>query len=177
MWKRLKAKLKEKKGIGSIEIVICSLIIIMMIGGLVDMIQITQKLDTVGQTTGYVARTIQKQGGVQTMKIPNFHGKYTTTPVLYENVKEMMAANGIPEEDWKLSVSVGNQIYPITPSTSVPIVDYGHRMKVILEVKYRWTVLSNMIPVGLEATKDSIREVLSGYQIRDGEGMGSDLSL
>jgi|HigsolmetaAR206D_1030411.scaffolds.fasta_scaffold00120_27 hypothetical protein len=177
MWKRLKAKLKGRKGFGSIEIAICSLIILMMIGGLADMIQIMQKIDTVSQTTGYVARTIQKQGGVRTVRIQNFYGKYTTTPVLYNNVKDMMASNGIPEEDWKLYIAVGDKTYSITPSTSVPLVNYGYRMKVILKVDYRWAILSNMIPIDLKATKDSVREVLSGYQIRNGDGMGTDLSL
>lgn len=168
---------KNKKGFGSIEIVISCLIIIMILAGLVDMISINQRLDTASQTTGYVARTIQKQGGVQTSRIDNFHGKYTTTPVLYNNVKDMMAANSIPEEDWRLTIEIDDQSYPITPSTSIPLVDYGNRMRVVLEVDYRWTILSTMVPINLEATKQSVREVLSGYQIRDRGQMETDVSL
>lgn len=173
MWKRL----RNKKGIGSLEIVISALIIIMMIAGMIDMVQVLQKIDTASQTTGYIARTVQKQGGVQTYRIDNFHGKYTTTPVLYDNVKEMLASNGVPEEDWRLYIAVGEHLYEITPSTSIPLVDYGNRMRVILEVDYRWNILSQMIPIDLKGTKDSVREVLSVYQIRDRDRMESEFSL
>lgn len=173
MWKRL----RNKKGIGSLEIVISALIIIMMIAGMIDMVQVLQKIDTASQTTGYIARTVQKQGGVQTYRIDNFHGKYTTTPVLYDNVKEMLASNGVPEEDWRLYIAVGEHLYEITPSTSIPLVDYGNRMRVILEVDYRWNILSQMITIDLKGTKDSVREVLSVYQIRDRDRMESEFSL
>lgn len=173
----MRKRLKNRKGIGSIEIVISSLIIIMIIAGIIDMVQVLQKIDTASQTTGYIARTIQKQGGVQTYRIENYHGKYTTTPILYNNVKEMLASNGIPEEDWRLYIAMGEHVYEVTPSTSIPLADYGQRMRVVLEVDYRWNLLSHMIPVDLKGTKDSVREVLSVYKVRNRDQIESEFSL
>lgn len=178
MWKRLKQKWKERKGFGSIEIVISSMIVLTMIAGLLDMITIIQRLDTTSQATGYVSRIVQKQGGVQTSRIENFSGKYTTTDVLYNNVKDMMTSNGISEDEWELSLVLdGGTKYVITPTTSVPLVDYGNRIRVNLSVDYKWNVLSSMSPSELGGNRDSIREVLSGYKIRDSKEMETELEI
>lgn len=178
MWKHIKHKWKERKGFGSIEIVISSMIVLMMIAGLIDVILITQRLDTASQATGYVSRIVQKQGGVQTHRISNFNGKYTNSSVLYSNVKDMMEANGISEDEWELRVILNSgSKYVITPSTNVPIVDYGKRIRVDLAVDYKWKMLSAMIPGDLSGNRSSIREVLSGYQIRDGKGMETELEI
>ena len=177
MVKKLKNKLKNKKGIGSLEIVISALIVIMMVAGLIDMIQITQRLDTTSQATGYVARVVQKQGGVQPHEIDNFSGKYVPTSVLYGNVRDMMDVNGIPEEDWTLKLTAGGNTYTINEGTALPLVDYGHRIKVTIETKFKWHILSSMMPGDLGSGSSSSREVLSGYQVRDGGGMNTDLEL
>lgn len=178
MWKRIKNRWKEKKGFGSIEIVISSMIVLAMLAGLLDMIQIIQRLDTTSQATGYVSRIVQKQGGVQTSRIENFNGKYTTTDVLYNNVKDMMDANGIREDEWGLSLILdGGTRYVITPTTSVPVVDYGNRIKIDLAVDYKWNMLSSILPGELGGNRSSIREVLSGYKIRDSKEMESELGI
>lgn len=178
MFNRIKEKWKNRKGVGSIEIAISSLIVIMMIAGLVDMINIMQRFDTTSQATNYVSRIIQKQGGVQTNRIENFQGKYTTTSVLYNNVKDMMDANGIPEEDWELTLTLENGVdYPIKPSTNVPLVNFGNRILVTLAVDYEWNMLSNVVPGDIGGTRKSMKEVLSGYQIRDSKEVKTDLEL
>lgn len=177
MWKRLKDKWKNKKGFGSIEIVISSLIVIMVVAGLVDTIQITQRLDTTSQAVGYVARVVQKQGGVQTKEIANYSGKYTTTSVLYNNVKSMMEANNIKDTEWNLYLKNGDTQTEITKKTNFPIINYGKRITVTLKVKYNWNTLSIVLPGVMGGTRESSRQVLSGYQIRDDAKMQTELNV
>ncbi len=178
MWKRLKQKWKDKKGFGSIEIVISSMIVLMMIAGLIDMIQITQRFDTTSQATDYVSRIVQKQGGVQVSRIPNYQGQYTTTKTLYDNVEDMMNSNGISDDDWSLTLQLENgSKYTISPKSTVPLVDFGHRIRITLSVNYRWNMLGSMFPGDLEGTRQSTKEILSGYQIRDNSVMDNSLDV
>jgi len=176
MWKYVKQKWKERKGFGSIEIVLSAMIVLMMVGGMLDMISITQRFETVSQATNYVSRIVQKQGGVRTSRIDNYNGKYTTSATLYNNVKDMMESNGIHEEDWTLTLTLPDgKSYTVTPTTNVPIVNYGQRMKVTISVNYRWNIVSTMLPIQGERTRDSIKEVLSGYQSRQTSDMKTTL--
>lgn len=178
MWKRFKQKWRERKGFGSIEIVISSMIVLMMVAGLIDMIQITQRFDATSQATDYVSRIIQKQGGVQTYRIDNYKGRYTTSNALYNNVKDMMDTNGIPEEDWDLTLTLeSGNTYHLSPTVSVPLVNYGHRIRVTLSVDYRWNLLASMFPGNPTGNRQATKEVLSGYQIRDNTEMETDLNI
>lgn len=179
MWKKIKEKWKERKGFGTIEIVISSFIVIMMIAGLVDLLSIIEKFETASQATSYVSRIVQKQGGVQKSRIDNYHGKYTTSKTLYNNVKDMMEANGIEDEDWtlKLKVASNNKVYTIKENTDVPLNTYGNRIKVMLTVKYRWACVSAFFPGEISGARTSTKEVLSGYKIRDNKELQTDLSI
>lgn len=177
MWKHFKNKLKEKKGIGSIEIVIAAMITLTMIAGLIDMINIIQKFDTTSQATGYISRVVQKQGGVQSSRVDNFNGKYTPTAHLYNNVKEMMEANNIHEDNWRLTLRTNTGDYEVKSGTDVPVVNYGERIHISLEVDYQWKVLSTMFPNEFISSRQSNRQVLSGFQVRDGSGMDTDLNV
>lgn len=177
MFRKINDKLKNKKGLGSIEIVISGLIVLLMVAGLIDMINITQRLDATSQTTGYVARVVQKQGGVQPTRIANYNGKYISTPSLYNNVKGMMDVNGVAEEDWTIKLVTNGNTYVIQEDTRIPLVDYGNRITVTIETKFRWNILSTMFPGVITSGGKSDRVVLSAYQIRTDSGMETDLEL
>jgi|SRR5690625_57324 len=177
MLKRFVKRLNNKKGFGSIEIVISAMIVIMMVAGLIDMIQITGRLETASQSIGYVSRVVQKQGGVQPNRIPNYQGKYTTSSTLYENIREMMYVNGIGEDDWVIYITANGNTHTLDPETRVPLVDYGNRIHITLRVNFRWNILASMFPGELASTNEASREVLSGYQVRDSGGMSTDLEL
>lgn len=184
MWKHLKNKfrkskciLKNKKGFGSLEIIISSFIIVMIIAGLIDMIQITQRIDTTSQAISYVSRVIQKQGGVRVNEPENFNGEYTNSATLYNNIKDIMAANGIIEENWELEIKTNSTKENLTSSTNFPLVDYGNRITITLEVNYHWYTLSTMFPGDIGGYKPSSRQVLSGYAIRSNSGMSTETEL
>lgn len=178
MWRRIRLILWNRKGFGGIEIAISSLIVLLIVCGLIDVLKITQRFEVASQANNYISRTVQEQGGVRANKIENFSGKYTTSQTLYNNVKDMMEASGIAETDWTLTIQTeGGGSYIVNQRTNVPLVNYGKRIKVILSVNYRWDMLSAALPGDWGGTRSSIKEVLSGYQIRDNNGMTTELEL
>lgn len=166
--KRIGKKLREKAGMTSIEVGIVVLIALLALGGFVDMVNNSQKLDTASSVTGYVGRVVANQGGIRTSPTEHHVGNYVTSQQLYREVEMILANGGIPEEDFKLLINSRE----IGSDTNLALLDFGERMNIELRVTYGWDMISMMNNLDMRGEKVSSREVVSSFKVRDG-GMES----
>lgn len=161
-FRTIKEKLTNKKGMTSLEIGLSAFIIIIALTGFIDMVKISQKLDTASSITGYVGRVVANQGGIRTAPPAHIYGNYVTSDQLYGEVTNILANGGVEEADFKLFVD-GKRIQP---GTNIPLRDAGERIPVKLEVTYNWDLMSTALHVDMEKTKESNRTVVSSYKVR-----------
>lgn len=157
-------KIKEKKGSVSIETVISSILILILICGFVDLTTILRKQTVISSSAKYVARTVGLQGGIDTYKPPQFKGDYVSNKELYYNLNNIFSDAGIKEDKWE--VYIDN--HKLTPSLSTKIYDFGQPINIRVEVKYSWSLLSNFIPGKFENKRIAERIIDSSYKVRDG---------
>ncbi|WP_214688645.1 MULTISPECIES: hypothetical protein [unclassified Exiguobacterium] len=162
---RLKQKLLDNKGLTSIELGLTGLITVYALAGFVDMVNMSQKLDTASSVSGYVGRVVGNQGGVMTQPSTHHLESYVTTPQLYREVKNTLAKGGFAEDDFTLEINGRT----ISPETSLPIIEFGERIPVTLTVRYEWDYLSDIVPGVVGGEKVSKRQVISSFKVRNGD--------
>lgn len=152
-----------KRGMTSLEIVICVLVTIVAFCGYIDMSNIMNRMNVLSQNTGYITRVVGKQGGVRRDEIANFSGTYVTASHLYNNVKAAMNSAGIEDTEWR--VYIDNQ--RLSPALNVSTKDYGSTIDVRVEVDYAWSLTENYVPLNLSGTKESTGRVFTTHKIRN----------
>lgn len=162
--RRLLKKHKNKVGISVLSMVVGVMMAFVAIGGLADLTILQTKFSALSTQTGYVSRVVSAQGGIQSQRINNFHGRYVTSQELYRNISSAMNHAGISDDEWE--VMVGG--YVLTPSTHVPTVDYGERLSIRVTIDYGWPFTSNFMPGNMRNTRTSTTEVITTHRIRDG---------
>lgn len=170
MINKIKNILKSKKGLNTIETAILSIIILMCIGGMIDLNSIIKKFNATSSTTSYISRTIAKQGGVRMNKPQSFNGDYVTSQELYRDVKSALNKAGI--EDSNFTVTING--YNLQPNSNLPIVTHGNNMKVELKIKYNWNFIRQFTG-GKDFQKTSNRIVMSTYKDRNSDNIGSEV--
>ena len=168
MLKKIRKKLKEIKGLNTIETAICTMIILVAVGGLIDLNGIMKKFNATSSTTSYIARTISKQGGVRMNKPNSFSGEYVTSQSLYEDIKSNLNNAGIQDSEFTVKING----YTLSPSSNIPIVSYGGDLKVELTIHYSWKLLSQFTGGG-DFSKTSNRIVTSSFKYRTSTNIGS----
>lgn len=163
MQESINKKKNRKKGMTSLEVVLCVLVTIVAFCGYIDMSNIMNRMNVLSQNTGYVSRVVGKQGGIRRDEIDNFAGTYVTSEHLYRNVKEAMNSAGIPDREWR--VYIDNQ--RLSPVTNIRTKDYGSTVDIRVEVDYEWTLTQNYVPLNLSGTKDSTGSVFTTHKVRD----------
>lgn len=162
-FKRIKEKLGDKKGMTTLEIAISAFIIIVALTGFIDMVKVSQKLDTASSITGYVGRVVGNQGGVRTTAPKHQYGNYVTSEQLYREVKTILENGGVKESDFKLYVD-GKRF---KEGTNIALKDFGERIPVKLEVTYEWELISSATGLDMKNTKESSRTVVSSFKVRN----------
>lgn len=157
-------KRKNKKGISVLSMVVGVMMAFVAIGGLADLTILQTKFSALSTQTGYVSRVVSAQGGIQSQRIRNYHGRYVTSRELYQNISSAMNHAGISDEDWE--VRIGGHV--LTPATHVPTVDYGERLSISVSIDYGWPFTSNFIPGDMSNSRTSTTEVITTHRIRDG---------
>lgn len=165
---------KNKKGMTSIEIVIGMLIFIIVFSFLVDTVLIMWKFAVVAQTNTEVARITGLQGGARTSAptgYPGGNNSYLTIHQLNSLVNDKMKSAGFKDNEWSMTIGSGGRI----GANGVSSVehDYKQTFSTKLNAKYRWSFMSNWLPLNLEQTLTSKRMTISewkyNYSIWDGE--------
>lgn len=160
--------IKNSKGLNSIETVIISLIMLMMLSGLIDLTTIIRKQQAVSTTVSYVSRTLGAQGGVNitSNSNPYFPGKYITSSMLYNDIKRTMNDAGIDDSDWKVTVTTPtNGSFTLSPSTNFT-TKLGKDIKINLTANYYWKLTSQVTPVKLKGVINSTRITVSSNETR-----------
>lgn len=89
----MKNFLKNKKGMNAIETAILVIILLMLIIMYLDVLMVSQKMSATTAVSNYLARTIERQGGILNYVPTNFatygHGSYTTS----KNAHELILKN------------------------------------------------------------------------------------
>ena len=92
MRENAKKKLKSKKGMNAIETVILVIILLMLIIMYIDVLQVSQKMSACTAVSNYMARTLERQGGILNYVPTNFatfgHGSYTTSENAYKLIEQ-----------------------------------------------------------------------------------------
>ena len=184
MFKFLKKKFKEKKGLNSIEMVIGSLVTITLFAGITDFINISNRMQNISSTMSYISKVMSNQGclsnnpesiyvnsdGSQYYHIDYIKNKkYITTNTLYNSVTQIMKNDNIPTSEWR--VYINNEL--LTPQTNTKVFDFREKIPIKIEIDYNWATLSKILPVGqntLSGTFKSSQSIISTYQIRESDG-------
>lgn len=147
--------LKNKKGFGTFELVIFSLIFIAMISFLVDLSLITWQYNSVSNLNSFVTNTISQQSGISNTVPHGYPNTYITSQQLYNIVVAEMAQNGIREGDW--DIRINNTA--LRPNTNIRLNDPKQSFTITLTTSYEWRAFSNFVPI----RKGEIRSVKMGY--------------
>lgn len=158
----IKERLHNHEGITTIEIAISAMIILVGLAGFVDMVNMSQKLDTASSVNGYVGRVVANQGGVRAAPTAQHDGNYVSSTQLYREVQTTLANGGIAEKDFVLKVS-GKAV---KPGTNIPLQEFGTRIPIELTINYEWTLMGNLLPGNIQSKKTSNRVVVSSFKVR-----------
>lgn len=165
--KRLKDKLKENKGLTSLEAVIGTMIFIVVFLAILDLITLSNRFSTLTDTGKDVARTLSVQGGALEEKPEGYASNYYTIGRLKTLTERNMQAAGFSDDDWSVIIEY-DQYYdetdPNNPHSEMlsefqqmtimnsegyqatPKIDYLSNFRVIIKAKYHWKFLSVAIP-------------------------------
>ena len=185
MLKFIKKKIKDKKGLNSIEMVIGSLIVITLFAGMTDFIKISNRMQSISSTISYISKVLSNQGclannpesvyvkpdGTQYYNISYIKNqKYIDSRTLFNTISRIMQSDGIGNDEWRIFIDG----QPLTQDTKTKVFDFRERIPVEVQIDYRWGTLSNLLPIGgdvLSGTLTSSQEIVSTYRIREA---GSD---
>lgn len=178
-------KLKEKKGLNSIEMVIGSLVVITLFAGMTDFIKIHNKMQSVSSSISYVSKIVANQGCLTNNPESSYinsngtkyyyidyikNKKYVDSNTLYNSINRIMQSDGISSSEWRIYIG-GQQL---SPTTHTNLYSFGDRIPISIEIDYSWGVLAGILPISesmLSGTLRSSQDVVSTYKKRDA---GSD---
>ena len=178
----LKNKLKEKKGLNSIQLAIGVLILSFLYAGISDAVNVSNRMQSLSSAMTYISKVVSNQGcltnnpesvyvsatGERLYNIDYIKNKkYVTASELYNAILNIMTSDGIPTSDWKVTVGGVN----LSPTMKTPLYDFRERIPVTIEINYSWDTLSSLLPISNNVLKGSFKteqEIVSTYKIRDG---------
>lgn len=182
MFKFLKNKFKEKKGLNSIQLAIGTLIMSFLFAGTIDAVNIANRMQSLSSAMTYISKVVSNQGcltnnpetvyvnekGEKQYSISYIKNKkYVDASSLYNTILNIMTSDGIPRSDWK--VTVGG--VTLSPSMKTPLYDFREKIPVTIEIDYSWDMLSSLLPISNNVLKGKFKteqEIVSTYKVRDG---------
>ena len=182
MFKFLKNKFKEKKGLNSIQLAIGTIILSFLFAGTIDAVNIANRMQSLSSAMTYISKVVSNQGcltnnpetvyvnerGEKQYSISYIKNKkYVDASSLYNTILNIMTSDGIPRSDWK--VTVGG--VTLSPSMKTPLYDFREKIPVTIEIAYSWDTLSSLLPISNNVLKGKFKteqEIVSIYKVRDG---------
>ena len=176
--RKIKNIKKDIRGLSSIEAVIGILIAIIIFAGFLDFILISNRMQALSTTNTYLSRVISNQGciaqnsnscvtsdgqgGYDETYIKN--GGFIKSEEIFNQVDRIMKSESVPTSDWSVTVDV----VPLTSSTQTRLFKFRDIIEIKIEVKYKWTNLSNLLLINLPEQKfTSNQRVVSTYLLRN----------
>lgn len=162
-FKNIKDKIKNKKGLSTIEWVICMLIFLMFVSFLFDLFFISYKQFRVSAEGTNLMRVISNQSGIEDNTPYNYPGgdeNYLTVDEAYDRLNETFKGLGISEDDWEMEVSMRDKTLATIEDTTVIIEqgasgikgDYRDYVTLKITFKYKWGLWSQMVPTDITGT-------------------------
>ena len=182
MFKFLKNKFKEKKGLNSIQLAIGTIILSFLFAGTIDAVNIANRMQSLSSAMTYISKVVSNQGcltnnpetvyvnekGEKQYSINYIKNKkYVDASSLYNTILNIMTSDGIPRSDWK--VTVGG--VTLSPNMKTPLYDFREKIPVTIEIDYSWDTLSSLLPISNNVLKGKFKteqEIVSTYKVRDG---------
>lgn len=145
--KKFSKKLKEKKGMSTIEFAIGMLILVTMLIFFCDLFKISYTYYVANQQLNYVARTVGIEGGVHAVEPTGFPEKYYTSGDVLKSMEDGFKGAGVKPSDFSVVIRDVNtdKSITLTPSSNIT-VDYTKGVNVEVNVKYKWNLLSQILP-------------------------------
>lgn len=161
--KNLKNKIKEKKGMSTIEWAICIFIFIMLVSFLFDLYFISYKQFRVSAEASNLMRVISNQSGIEENTPYNYPGgdeNYLTVDEAYDRLDNAFKGLGISESDWDMQVSMRDKASATVEDKTVSIKkgesgikgDYRDYVSLNIVFKYKWGLWSQMVPTDISGT-------------------------
>lgn len=175
MKKKMINSIKNKKGMSSIEFVICCMIFVLLFSFIFDLFLITYRQFTISQETTQIVRQLGKQSGIKNITPFNFPGgdeNYLTTSELYKQIDDKMSGIGVDKDDWQLQIfytpnnlsgQVGERGIVLTPAQQGFNTNYRDYITVKLTYHYKWGLWSQIIPGDKKGVTVVERSAFSEY--------------
>lgn len=167
---KLRNKLKNKKGMSTLDFIINVFILLILFSFLTDLFVISFRQYKVSQFTNDIVRVISKQGGVRTTAPTNFPGgndnyldKTEFQNIINSRLQDIGAINysvNLFRESGGTEVS---STYPSPTATNFS-VDYQEYIRIEIKYNYKWSLMSAFIPGGLKGTLTSSKIGYSEYK-------------
>lgn len=170
MHKHIRKFKNDKRGSLALEIVIGCVIFITVMCFLMDVAILTWKFSVISQTNTYLARTIGIQGGIKSSAPTGFPGgntAYQSTYKILDQIQENFDKAGINESDYTVKINGST----LKGTTNIE-ADYTEILTTQITVKYRWDMLSNILPGNITHSINSRRSVMSEYKYRYDDWIG-----
>lgn len=182
MIKYIKNKIKEKQGLSSLEMVIGALVIVAVFAGMMDFINISNRMQSLSSTMSYVSKVLSIQGCITSGNPEAIYldssgkqlydtdyiktGKFVNANTLFNTVNEIMSSDGIESDEWRIYIDGAL----FTPGHTSKLYDFRERIPVRVEIDYTWETIGNLLPINnnlLSGTFNTSQEIVSVYKIRE----------
>lgn len=136
-------KIKDKKGMATIEFVASILLILILFVFTYDTFRIAYKYYVANQQLNYIVRTIAIQGGVQSEVPTGFPGKYYTSSDIVYSIQDNFDRAGVKSDEYTVMISGNGKETKLNNNTNLK-VDYKKGVNIEVKVKYNWTLFRNI---------------------------------
>ena len=175
MLNKLRSKLKNKKGMGTIEFIVVMTIFIGIFGFFIDSFYILNQHYVASREVNIVTRQVAMQGGVMTSPpegYNRFGQDYATGVSIHKRVSKRMA--GVGAEDYRIMISPHDENgaslgwQELNSASNIPL-PYQENFELALSYKYKWNIMSQIIP-GMDGertttlVRSGVSELGGGYQ-------------
>lgn len=170
----IKAKLKDKKGISTLEFVICFLTFILFFSFIFDLFMFSFRQFTISRRANEIIRILSNQSGVLATVPPSYPGgdkNYMNSTELYNELNKSLSGLGISSSDWKATVTVkdknavnnAKKSITLAPGKSIQS-DYRDYIEFNIDYVYTWGLWSQLIPGTLKTNVNINRNGFCEYK-------------
>ena len=169
--KKVTKKLKERKGMASIDYIISFLVFILLFSFIFDMFLIGYKQYQVSRVASAIVRDISKQSGLKStvpFNFPGGDGNYVRTNEAYNFTETQMKNLGI--DKWNAQISMTNRgnnkknSFTLAKDYEGYNTDYRGEITITINYEYKWGLWSQLAPGVKGGTRSVTRTGFGEYK-------------
>lgn len=152
--RKMRQKIKEKKGSIFIEYALGLLLLVTFVAFCVDAILIGHKHYYIGEEMGNISRTLSVQSGAEVVTPRGYPGgsnAYKTSGEIMQRLEKVASAAGFERDEWDVYVVEKNadgvvvKSGKLTPTTNFNVA-YMNQISIQFSGVFDWAVLSSIVP-------------------------------